>query len=135
MAARACSRATASNARRFPDAVRNDLPHRLAAVQVDGGSEFMARFEQACKEPGIPLFVLPPRRPRFNGCVERANDTTRIEFWNLHDGEFTVVEANWALADCQRFHDQVRPRQALDRQTPNEYFPGANDCPSRSQFP
>src|SRR5208282_905688 len=31
-----------------------------SAVQVDGGSEFAAEFEQACQQRGLPLFVLPP---------------------------------------------------------------------------
>ena len=66
-----------------------------------------ADFEQACEQLNIPLFVLPPRRPQFNGCVERANDTTRVEFWNLYDGEFTVAEASTALAKYQHFHNHV----------------------------
>ena len=78
----------------------------------------MADFEQACQDLGIPLFVLPPRRPRFNGCVERANDSTRVEFWNLYLGHFTVADANRALADYQHFHNHVRPHQSLDWKTP-----------------
>ena len=128
-------RATANNAKRFLEAVRTDLPHELISVQVDGGSEFMADFEQACQDLDIPLFVLPPRRPQFNGCVERANDTTRVEFWNLHDGEFTVAEASIALAECQHFHNHVRPHQALDWKTPAEYLQTTKDCPSQSHIP
>ena len=133
LVARVYSRATARNAKRFPDAVRADLPHDLLSVQVDGGSEFRAAFEQACEELRIPLYVLPPRRPQYNGCVERANDTTRVEFWNLYDGEFTVEAANRALADYQHFHNHVRPHQALDWLTPNEYLI-SKDCPSQSQM-
>jgi transposase len=32
----------------------------------------MAAFEQACKDNGLALFVLPPKRPDLNGAVERA---------------------------------------------------------------
>ena len=32
-----------------------------------------AGFEDACEELGVSLHVLPPRRPQYNGCVERAN--------------------------------------------------------------
>ena len=109
LVARAYSRATAHNAKRFLAAVQADLPHPLVSIQVDGGSEFMADFEQACQDLSIPLYVLPPRRPQFNGCVERANDSTRVEFWNLYQGHFTVADANQALADYQHFHNQVRP--------------------------
>ena len=33
----------------------------------------------------VPLFVLPPRRLQFNGCVEHTNVTPREEFWNLYE--------------------------------------------------
>ena len=38
-------------------------PDPVRAVQVDGGSEFMAAFERACAEAKIPLSVLRPGRP------------------------------------------------------------------------
>ena len=134
LVARAYSRATAHNAKRFLAAVQADLPHRLVSIQVDGGSEFMADFEQACQDLHIPLYVLPPRRPQFNGCVERANDSTRVEFWNLYDGHFTVADANRALADYQHFHNQVRPHQTLDWKTPNEYLQSTKDCTTQSHI-
>jgi len=134
LVARAYSRATAHNAERFLDAVRAEMPHELLSVQVDGGSEFMAEFEQACATLDIPLYVLPPRRPQFNGCVERANDTTRVEFWNLYDGDLTVAEANRALAEYQHFYNHVRPHQTLDWQTPIEYLQASRECPSLSQI-
>ena len=134
LVARAYSRATAHNAKRFLEAVRNDLPHPLLSVQVDGGSEFRADFEQACQALHIPLYVLPPRRPQFNGCVERANDSTRVEFWNLYQGELTVADASRALADYQHFHNHVRPHQALDWKTPNEYLQQSKDCPTQSHM-
>ena len=53
---------------------------RRNADQVDGGSESMADFEEACYELDIPLLhVLPPRRPQWNGCVERTNRSARAE--------------------------------------------------------
>ena len=48
---------------------------------MDGGSEFMADFEEACAEIGIPLIVLPPRKPQYNGGVERGNRTFQEEFY------------------------------------------------------
>ena len=134
LVARAYTRATAHSAKRFLEALQADLPHPLLSIQVDGGSEFMAGFEQACQELGIPLYVLPPRRPQFNGCVERANDTTRVEFWNLYQGRFTTEHANLALAEYQHFHNHVRPHQALDWKTPNEYLLSTKDCTTQSHI-
>ena len=47
---------------------------------MDGGSEFQASFEEACREKGIKLFVLPPHSPKLNGYVERAHRTHLEEF-------------------------------------------------------
>ncbi|MDR2782106.1 MAG: transposase [Holosporaceae bacterium] len=33
----------------------------------------------------MPLIVLPPRRPDYNGIVERGNRTFREEFYNQHN--------------------------------------------------
>lgn len=71
--ARVYARAPARSATRFLEAVAADMP--LHSVPGDGGSEFMAEFEQSCEANGLPLFVLPPRRPQWNGVVERTNDT------------------------------------------------------------
>ena len=134
LVARAFSRATAGNAKRFLEIVREELPFPLISVQVDGGSEFRADFERACEELDIALFVLPPKRPQLNGCVERANDTTRVEFWNRYDGDFTVEAVNRALVEYQRFYHQVRPHQALDFMTPDEYLRKNKDSPSQSHM-
>ena len=68
-----------------------------------------------------------------NGCVERANDSTRVEFWNLYDGELTV--AGRTLAYYQHFHNPVRPHQALDWKIPNEYLQNIKDYPMQSHIP
>lgn len=122
LVARVYSRATANNASRFLNAVREDLPFELRSIQVDGGSEFCAEFEEACEALNLPLAVLPPKSPELNGVVERANDSSRTEFWSLYDGHLTVKAASPALAQYQRFYNQVRPHCALDLMTPMEYL-------------
>ena len=51
------TRATATTARAFLDTLQVRLPFPLKAIQVDGGSEFQAEFEQACQSRfiGTPL--------------------------------------------------------------------------------
>ena len=122
MATRVFSRATANNAKRFLAAMVEAMPFPVASIQVDGGSEFMADFEQACEDRRIPLRVLPPRRPQWNGCVERANRSARIEFWSLYDGPLTVADIAPRLAEHEFFHNYQRPHWALDCRTPNEYL-------------
>ena len=53
---------------------------------------------------------------------------------NRYDGDFTVEAANRALADYQRFYHQVRPHQALDFTTPDEYLRKNKDSPAQSHM-
>ena len=122
MVARVYSRATAGNARRFLMDLIGTLPFPLLSVQVDGGSEFMAEFETACEQLGVPLHVLPPRRPQWNGCVERANRSARAEFWSLYDGPLTVADVASSLAEYEFFFNYERPHASLAYRTPNEYL-------------
>ena len=61
------------------------MPDPVKAIQIDGGSEFMAEFEQACADKNLPLYVLPPRSPKLNGAVERCNGAWRYEFYACVD--------------------------------------------------
>ena len=79
-------------------------------------------FEDACEERRVPLHVLPPRRPQWNGCVERANRSARIEFWSLYDGPLTVASVAPALARYEFFFNYERPHTSLAYRTPNEYL-------------
>ena len=64
------SRATAITAALFLDTLESRMPFPVKAIQVDGGSEFEAIFEEECQRRDIKLFVLPPRSPKLNGGVE-----------------------------------------------------------------
>jgi hypothetical protein len=61
------SSATAKTAEEFLCTLRDRTPFSIRAIQVDGGGEFYAQFESACRERGILLFVLPPKSPKLNG--------------------------------------------------------------------
>ena len=119
---RAYSCATANNGQRFLRELRRELPFGVTSIQVDGGSEFMAEFEQACCDQNTDLFVLPPRKPKYNGCVERANGTSRAEFYNLYYGELTVKAINQALAEFQHDYNHYRPHDGIDLETPMAYY-------------
>ena len=122
MVTRVYSRATAGNARRFLMDLLGTLPFPLLSIQVDGGSEFMAEFENTCEQLGVPLHVLPPRRPQWNGVVERTNRSARAEFWSLYDGPLTVADVSRELARYEFFYNYERPHAALAHKKPNEYL-------------
>ena len=103
------SRATASPAAPFLDTLQRRLPFPIRAVQVDGGSEFAAAFEQACQQRGVRLFVLPPRSPKLNGHVERANRTHTEEFYEVTPCSLQIPALNQELLAWERTYNTVRP--------------------------
>ena len=120
------SRATATTAAAFLDTVAARMPFALRAIQVDGGSEFHAAFEAECARRGLRLFVLPPRSPKLNGAVERAQRTHTEEFYELRSFDtWTVAGLNREARAWERVYNTVRPHQALGYLTPLQFLRGA----------
>lgn len=117
------SNAKASSARKFLLELLETAPFEIRSIQVDGGSEFMAEFEQACKELNLPLFVLPPAKPKYNGGVERANRIFREEFYNMPGLLADSIGALRAeLKKALLKYNNFRPHKALDGLTPMQYI-------------
>jgi transposase InsO family protein len=115
--------ATATTAAGFLDTVCARMPFALRAVQVDGGSEFRASFEDACQRRGLRLFVLPPRSPKLNGNVERAQRTHTEEFYEIRPfSAWTVAALNREARAWERVYNTIRPHQALAYKTPAEFL-------------
>ncbi len=115
-------RATAGLAEGFLRHLVERTPFSVKAIQVDGGSEFQADFEQACRAQGIQLFVLPPHSPQLNGHVERAQRTHKEEFYAYYEGELDLRSLNKALRQWERIYNTIRPHRSLARQTPARYL-------------
>jgi transposase InsO family protein len=120
--AKAFRRATASAAALFLDKLIADLPFTLEAIQVDGGSEFMAEFEDECEKRGLKLYVLPPNSPQINGAVERCNGAWRYEFYAAYDLPHTIEELNPLIDSFQHLYNHHRPHGALGGKTPAQYL-------------
>lgn len=121
-AARACRRATSHAAAGFLDHLLAAFPFPVQAIQVDGGSEFMATFETACQAKGIPLFVLPPKSPELNGAVERANGAWRYEFYACYDHPHQIADLNRQIDSFAHLYNHYRPHGALRGLTPAAYL-------------
>jgi len=116
------TRATSRTASAFIDVLLERMPFPVKAIQVDGGSEFEDLFEAECRKRGIRLFVLPPRSPKLNGHVERAQRTHTEEFYELTDSSFDIAELNKALRSWEHVYDTVRPHQSLGYLTPLQFL-------------
>lgn len=120
------SNAKASSAKRFLLELIKKALFDIRSIQVDGGSEFMAEFEEACAELGIPLIVLPPARPKYNGGVERGNRTFKEEFYYRNDLLADSIGAmRFDLRKAVEKYNSFRPHNSLAGLTPMEYIQNA----------
>jgi transposase InsO family protein len=117
------SNATARSAKRVLQELVEIAPYKIISIQVDGGSEFMADFETACEQMKIPLIVLPPARPKYNGGVERGNRTFSEEFYACRDLIADSIGAmRFDLRKAVEKYNTFRPHNALKGKAPMEYL-------------
>jgi len=116
------TRATANTASEFLQVLAERMPFEIKAIQVDGGSEFYAEFEESCKQRGITLYVLPPRSPKLNGAVERANRTHTEDFYELYQGPWNIASLNIELQRYENKYNTRRPHQHLGQITPLKFL-------------
>ena len=116
------TRATSNTASGFIDVLLQRMPFPIKAIQVDGGSEFQDAFEEECQRRGIKLFVLPPRSPKLNGHVERAQRTHTEEFYEVTDTSFEIGDLNQALLEWEKVYNTIRPHQSLGYLTPRQFL-------------
>lgn len=115
-------RATARRAAALLEKLITTCPFPVRGIQVDGGSEFMAEFEQLCADRQLTLFVLPPKSPKLNGSVERAQSTWRYEFYACHELPTGLASLQAEVDRFAHHFNHVRPHQALGDLTPAEYL-------------
>lgn len=116
------SSATAGAAARMLEVIGRRMPFPVRAISVDGGSEFMAGFESACRERAIALYVLPPKSPKLHGHVERANRTHAEEFHQVTLAEPTLTGLAVELRTWEAVYNTIRPHQALGYLTPHQFL-------------
>ncbi len=119
---RAYRRQTSTAAANFLHHLRTKFPFKIRAIQIDGGSEFMDQFEEACQVQDILLFVNRPNQPKQNGGVERTNRTSREEFYEVEDLSPVTAELNQQLEGWEHVYNYIRPHHSLDLLTPDEYY-------------
>jgi putative transposase len=121
------NRATVKTATSFLNTLQARMPFPVKSIQIDGGSEFFSDFEAECQRRGILLFVLPPKSPKLNGRVERANRTHTEEFYEVSPCRWTLSHLNEQLLVWEKTYNSIRPHQALGYLTPAEFLQQIKD--------
>ncbi len=80
-------------------------------IQVDGGSEFLAGFEQRCLARRIALYILSPRSSRLKGRVEWLNGRVGRGFWECYVGDLDLPTLQQELQDWETQYNDTRPRR------------------------
>ena len=71
----------------------------------------------------IPLIVLPPARPKYNGGVERGNPTFHEKFYACRDLIADSIGAmRFELRKAVEKYNAFRPHHALKGKTPMDYL-------------
>jgi transposase InsO family protein len=102
----------------------------LRRVLTDGGSEFKAEFETACRALGIRHTRIKPRHAWTNGFVERLQQTILTEHWRVvfRRHYFTSrASLDRSLRGFMQFYNFDRPHHGyrLRGRTPATVFYGA----------
>jgi putative transposase len=97
------------------------MPFNVISIQVDGGSEFMRHFETESHKLNIALYVLPPKRPQYNGGVERGNRIFREEFYANDILAESIGAFKYELSKAVKKYNTYRPHFNLKGLTPMEY--------------
>ena len=98
------------------------FPFEVRAVQTDNGAPFQKYFDALCKEKGLPHYFIYPRTPKQNTYVEISHGADQREFYlqgNVYE-DFEVMRNK--IASWEYVWNNVRPHQALDYLTPNQYL-------------
>ncbi len=98
------------------------FPFQIACVNTDNGSENEKDFDSYLKEKNIAHFYSRAGTPTDNPRVERSHLTDDIEFYNqgnICKSLEKQIEKNKLWDDV---YNNVRPHQALNYLTPNEFY-------------
>jgi transposase InsO family protein len=121
-ALRISSSVSSSSAKRFLGFCLKEYRYRIKAIQTDNGSEFSKHFDQCLKKLNITHYFIETKSPKQNSYVERSIRTDVEDFYQQGNMRSTVKELNPLLKKWQDKYNNVRPHQALNYLTPNEYY-------------
>lgn len=113
---------TARNGALFIEECLKAFPFVVKNIQTDNGASFQKEFDGLCKKKNIPHFYIYPRHPKQNTYVEISHGADKREFYlqgNVWQ-DFNLMQQK--MAEWEYTWNNVRPHQALNYLTPNEYL-------------
>jgi len=103
--------------------VINEFPFHIAAIQSDGGSEFLGTFSLAVEKLKLVRYFNRPNYPQGNGRIERSFRTDEEEFYQVEDLPVDPDGLEAALQNWNQItYEQVRPHEALGYKTPEAFY-------------
>lgn len=113
---------TAKNGSLFLKECINLFPFKINNVQTDNGAPFQGEFDKLCKKMNIPHFYIYPRHPKQNTYVEISHGADKREFYQQGNVRQNFNLMKQKISDWENTWNDIRPHQALNYLTPNEYL-------------
>jgi len=99
-----------------------EVPFKIKNIQTDNGSEFLKEFDKLCKQKKIPHYFIYPRTPKQNTYVENSHGSDKKEFYLQGSVCSDLAAMQTKIKSWQDTWNGIRPHEALNYLTPNEYF-------------
>jgi len=98
------------------------FPFPIRAIQTDNGSEFLKYFDALCKKLNLPHYFIYPRTPKQNTYVEVSHLADKNEFYLQGNVGCDIKSMQRKLEEWEHIWNYIRPHEALDYLTPDEYL-------------
>lgn len=98
------------------------FPFQIKSIQTDNGKEFLKYFDKLCKELNLPHYYIQARHPKQNTYVENSHGSDEREFYQQGNVDKDIEAMNAAIEKWEHTWNYVRPHEALNYLTPDEYL-------------
>ncbi len=88
----------------------------------------MRHFETECQKLNIPLYVLLPKRPQYNGGAERGNRIFREEFYANDIAAESIGAFKYELSKAVKKYNTYRPHFNLKGLYPYGVYSANPSC-------
>jgi len=99
-----------------------EFPFQIKTIQTDNGKEFLKYFDKLCKELNLPHYYIEARHPKQNTYVENSHGSDEREFYLQGSVDKDIEAMNKSLAEWEHTWNYIRPHEALNYLTPDEYL-------------